>query len=78
MSQKRQEQFEVSRYPLEKSSRLVSLELKSKTLERLAEPLILCAKVDVDRRVLLGGECYRLSGGSRGCGRKNQESPLPW
>lgn len=39
MSQKRQEQFEVSRYPLEKSSKLVSLELKSKTLERRAEPL---------------------------------------
>lgn len=38
MSQKRQEQFEVSRYPLEKSSRLASLELKSKTLKRRAEP----------------------------------------
>lgn len=36
MSQKRQEQFEVSRYPLEKSSRLVSLELKSKTLGKMS------------------------------------------
>lgn len=79
MSQKGNSNLKFARYPLEKSSMLTSLELKSKLQERLAEPH--CASCESggqhslrERRLLptMGWGW----GGRRGM--KNHKSPAPW
>lgn len=73
--------MKFARYPLEKSSMLTSLELKSKLQERLAE--LHCASCESGGQHSLGGggECCQSFGagvgGSERRGMKNHKSPAP-
>lgn len=75
MSQKGNSNLKFARYPLEKSSMLTSLELKSKLPERLAEPIVLCVKVEVS--VFCGRRMLPMLGASGRCGMKNHKSLPP-
>ena len=76
MSQKGNSNLKFAGYPLEKSSILASLELKSKLLERLTEPH--CAWCRSGGQHSLGSGEESLLGGSGRRGMKNCKSLSPF